>query len=272
MDCTICGNRIKEKPSYHYRKAKTSYGFILFKIVNRKFKVLLIQRRYTISFVAFVIGRYTLYDFNYILQMFGSMTQDEKQLIKTETFKQLWDRIWSHSNIVSQRPCLQKKFQIAKERYSILQESEEMFNLEYLTNVDSKINTPDWSFPKGRKDTTESHLNCAIREVEEETGLKIDKDFIYLDKVFALYEKYIGTDGTLYKGSYYLGIITSSKELKIDPSNEHQRAEVGDIGIFSLSEALMLMRVNPMRKEKIFTKLKEILQTKYPEILQGINF
>lgn len=271
MDCNVCGNRIKSN-YYHRHRAKTSYGFILVKIVNRKLKVLLIQRRYTISFVAFVIGRYTLFDFNYILQMFGSMTRDEKELIKKETFQQLWDRIWSNSKIVSQRPCLKKKYQIAKERYSILQESEDIFNLDNLVQTDSKINTPDWCFPKGRKNTTELHIDCAIREVEEETGLKIDNDFIHLDKIFPLYEKYIGYDGLLYKGSYYLGLITRSGELSIDPDNEHQRTEVGDIGLFTLSEALTLMRSNQKRKEKIFSKLKEILQTKYPEIVQSITF
>lgn len=271
MDCNVCGNRIKSN-YYHRHRAKTSYGFILVKIVDRQLKVLLIQRRYTISFVAFVIGRYTLFDFNYILQMFGSMTRDEKELIKNETFQQLWDRIWSNSHIVSQRPCLKKKYQNAKERYSILQESEDMFNLDNLIQIESKINTPDWSFPKGRKDVSELHIDCAIREVKEETGLEIDKHFVYLDKIFPLYEKYIGTDGLLYKGSYYLGLITTSNDLKIDPNNEHQRAEVGDIGLFTLSEALTLMRSNPKRKEKIFNKLKEILQTKYPEIVQSISF
>jgi 8-oxo-dGTP diphosphatase len=32
----------------------------------------------------------------------------------------------------------------------------------------------DWSFPKGKAKPDESELNCALREVEEETGLSCD--------------------------------------------------------------------------------------------------
>jgi 8-oxo-dGTP pyrophosphatase MutT (NUDIX family) len=29
---------------------------------------------------------------------------------------------------------------------------------------------PEWGFPKGRRNSYESELNCALREYEEETG------------------------------------------------------------------------------------------------------
>lgn len=34
----------------------------------------------------------------------------------------------------------------------------------------------DWSIPKGKVDKGEKRLECAIRELEEETGVKIKKD------------------------------------------------------------------------------------------------
>ena len=263
-NCEVCGNRMKIK-------AKTSYGFILTKIVNSELKVLLIQRKYTISFSAFVLGKYRLYNFNHILEMFYTMTSEEKKIIATESFDQLWNRIWSYSSEVSRRPCLRKKYQASKQRYDILRESEESHNLDYLVHTKSRIDTPDWCFPKGRKDRGkhESPLACAFREVEEETGL-CRNDFEHLKLIRPVDERYIGTDSLLYKCVYYIGLITSPKNICVDINNEHQRSEVGDIGLFTIPEALVRMRANPRRKEKIFNKLQEILKNKYPEIVQGI--
>lgn len=266
-NCELCGNRIKIRT-----KAKTSYGFILIKIVNRKLKVLLIQRKYTISFSAFVLGKYKLYDFNHILEMFYTMTPDEKQIIAKESFEQLWNRIWSYTNEISKRPCLQKKYQISLHRYNILRESEELHNLDYLVKTKSRIDNPDWCFPKGRKDYNnhESSLNCAFREVKEETGLD-SNDFIHLNLIRPVDERYIGTDSLLYKCVYYIGLITTKKNICLDSTNEYQRSEVGDIGLFTISEALTCMRSNPRRKEKIFRTLLDIIENKYPYIIQGVN-
>jgi hypothetical protein len=165
-NCSICGNKIRhQKP-----RAKISYGFILIKIVDRKLKVLLIQRRYTISFTSFILGKYRYDDFNQIHDMFCAMTPNEKEIIAKESFNQLWNRIWSYSSVVSKRPSLQKKFKISEKNYNVLLESEPPNNLDFLVKTESRIQNPDWCFPKGRKDhhKNESSLECALREVEEE--------------------------------------------------------------------------------------------------------
>lgn len=40
-----------------------------------------------------------------------------------------------------------------------------------------------WSIPKGEFDTTENPLDAAIREMEEETGVKVSGEFIELNPV-----------------------------------------------------------------------------------------
>jgi len=45
------------------------------------------------------------------------------------------------------------------------------YNLESLiTNSTTNWETPEWEFPKGRRNYQENDLACALREFEEETG------------------------------------------------------------------------------------------------------
>ena len=49
---------------------------------------------------------------------------------------------------------------------------------------------PEWEFPKGRINSNEKHLECSIREFEEETGIK--KDFInVIENILPFEENFI---------------------------------------------------------------------------------
>lgn len=61
--------------------------------------------------------------------------------------------------------------------------------------------TGKWSFPKGHKKRSETYINCALRETEEETGISL------YDKCHTAYHK-------LSAGEYY--IFEVEKELEID--------------------------------------------------------
>lgn len=273
------GDRLNKNYTDLYNRNKnaiTSYGFILLQrtptIANKdKLNILLIRRRYSIGFTAFVIGRYSINDMRYLNFLFKNMTDKEKVILQKESFHSLWQRIWFAPE---SKNCLIRKFENSYEKFitvknGIHNDNNEFIKLSNLIKNNKSIwKEPDWGLPKGRKDKKETALACAIRELYEETGVTIN-DFTHLDKIYPLYEKFTGTDGLPYKHVYYVGILNPDVQPKLDTNNKCQMAEVGDICVSSLEEILKLMRTNKRRKIKMFEKLKEIIELKYPEILEN---
>jgi hypothetical protein len=256
------------EPELQYKNAITSYGFILLQKKANDFNVLLIRRRYSIGFTAFIIGKYQIDDYKFLNHLFQIMTQEEKHFLLSESFHTLWERIW----FLPESPCLQKKFRIAYEQFELVKQGYvnnlgQMIVLhDLIQNNNSIWSEPDWGLPKGRKDKNENALACAIRELQEETGIDAFQ-FVHLDKIYPLYEKYIGSDGFLYKHVYYVGILNENIIPKIDNNNQYQMAEIGDIKICSFQEAIESMRTNKRYKSKMFEKLIDIIKIKYPEII-----
>jgi len=261
---------------YRNKNAITSYGFILLKLCKEegKVKVLLVRRQYSVSFTTFIIGRYSINDVRYLNSLFRTMTNEEKKLIQTESFHSLWDRIWFRPETKS---CLVRKFEVSYEKYIAIKNGvyndDNMFvKLSNLIKYNRSVwLEPDWGLPKGRKEKKELALTCATRELNEETGLT-KQDFTHLDKIYPLYEKFTGTDNLLYKHVYYVGILKPDVEPQLDKNNRQQMAEIGDIGLFAIEDAMKLMRSNKKRKIKMFEKLKEIIDLKYPKLLDGMTY
>ena len=251
----------------HY-KIKNSYGFILLKIVNRELKILLVQRKFSLSFQEFILGKYKLYDFQRIEKMFKTMTISEKELIKDKSFNELWNSIWSFSDEMNKIEAIQKKKEISNNRYTVLYDSDTFSNLNYLTNTESIFDEPEYTFPKGRKNSGESSFAAAVREVKEETELELGQDYVHLTNIKPLSERYIGNDSHLYRNTYFIGLIISDKN--VFSNNEYQKTEVGKIDLFNVCECLKLMRCNARRKERILSQLIQLLKEKYNEIVQGI--
>lgn len=76
-----------------------------------------------------------------------------------------------------------------------------------------------WSFPKGHMKSNETSLNCALRELEEETSIQLPSD-----RASVGYKK-------LANGGYF--IFEMPEELEILPKNTH---EISDAGWFDLEE------------------------------------
>ena len=144
--------------------------------------------------------------------------------------------------------------------------------LDRLINENRSIfDEPDWTLPKGKRERNESSLDCAKREVCEETALSSDK-YNHLENIYPLYEKYKGTDGLWYKHVYYVSVAHDDATIKLDPNNKQQITEVGKLGWFTIADALSMIRTNNSRKRDMFRRLKDILDTKYPEILKGVKY
>ncbi|MCK9607537.1 MAG: NUDIX hydrolase [Methylomonas sp.] len=150
------------------KECKWSYGIACCR-KNPKtgtIEILTINKRVTYAFHMFVSGAYAAND-DAIRQLFCQMTLAEKLDILSMNFYQMWYRVWLHSARNRQLFALSR----IKFMSTFGSDAEGRQHLERLMR-----NTPNaetiWEIPKGRKSFSgENPINCAIRELYEETGI-----------------------------------------------------------------------------------------------------
>jgi len=205
-----------------------------------KIKFLLIQRKHSFSYVEFIRGKYDEKDLSEISNLLNLMTSDEITKIIDNNFDKLWDDLWKKT---AKHKAYQKEYEISKNKFNYIRINYKIMNL---INFDKLYETPEWGFPKGRREKNETNLNCAMREFKEETGVDSDK-YILLNRLNTVEESVYDTKNTLYKLVYYLGISDKEYELKI--SNEYQQYEIGDMKWLTFEQ--VLPKIRDYYKEKI---------------------
>ena len=98
--CNNCG-----KKGHLYNQCKipiTSTGIVAFRIYKNEIQFLMIRRKETLGFIDFMRGKYNLQNKEYIKNMIMQMTDNEKELLKTKNFPELWEKIWGNCNISNQ--------------------------------------------------------------------------------------------------------------------------------------------------------------------------
>jgi len=205
-----------------------------------KIKFLLIQRKHSFSYVEFIRGKYNENNIEEIKNLLNLMNKEEIDKILNNDLNFLWTDLW---NKTSKHKNYQKEFEISQEKFINLKNK---YNLVDLINLDKLYDTPEWGFPKGRRDKNEKNIECAIREFEEETGITPNK-FVILNRLNTVEECVIGTYQTLYKLIYYLALANEENELTLN--NEHQKYEIGDMKWLTFEE--IIPKIRPYFKEKI---------------------
>ena len=261
----FCNNCGKNGHIFHQcKKPIISLGVILFRKNNNKNEFLMICRKDTLGYIDFLRGKYPLYNKTYIMNLINEMTNKEKEKLLTKPFETLWNELWG------ERVGLQYKNEekSSKDKFNILlsgnlHNKNLDYNLKTLINESkSSWNTPEWGFPKGRRNQSENDINAAKREFQEETGLSFDNINI-IHNLLPFEEIFMGSNLKSYIHKYYLANIDKKYDINI---NNFQKSEVSDIKWVSYNDVLKIIRPYNYEKIKLVKNINNVLQ-KYSLIL-----
>lgn len=179
---------------YPVEKLITSYGIILYTIENNQLQYLICQRRDSIEYTDFIKGKYTQNSLkNYIMLM----TPNERERLQNYTFDQLWHDLWVNHSISLYRDIYPKAKQRFEQNYDKI--------MELLATTDSVMKEPIWGFPKGKKNSHETEIQCAVREFKEESKCWID--YKHIINIPPAVEIFKGSNGKMYSTFYYIAYM-----------------------------------------------------------------
>jgi len=132
------------------------------------------------------------------------MSEDERYRIQNYTFQELWDDLW----VLHDCRIYKDGYIKAKKKFDSVKNSIPAI----LNTTTSCIKEPPWGFPKGKKNGyNEDPLDCAIREFEEETNIKILSDMKVIQDI-PFTENFKGSNGKAYATHYYLAELPDQRE------------------------------------------------------------
>jgi ADP-ribose pyrophosphatase YjhB (NUDIX family) len=253
-----CNNCDKSGHSFHNcRKPFISSGIIAFRQRNDKTnEYLIICRRHTFGYIDFMRGRFAINNKTQLIDIIYEMTEDEKKSIMENNFDKSWLDLWgSTSNSYYKNERI-----FAREKYNMLMRGvtikADYYNTKSLI-LESKTNwkTPEWGFPKGRKNLNETQRECALREWSEETGIPSNKISL-LDNVIPYNEYVIGSNYQSYRDNYYIGKF-QGEDIDLD---HYQKKEISGAKWATLDEIKDHIRPYHIERLKIIEKVNTILE------------
>jgi 8-oxo-dGTP pyrophosphatase MutT (NUDIX family) len=231
---------------------------------------LLIQRRDSLGFVEMMRGKYSVTDYNYILTQLKGMTVVERERVLTLPFTQLWNELWgvdhSHSQYRQEKETSRVKLEQLREQGLVNGEGVKQSLREVFATLGPGWDTPEWGFPKGRRDPYESERACALREMWEETGLE-EKNVKVVENLEPIQESFFGSNHIHYCHKYRIVYVQESIVVSFENANEHMRREIGNLGWFTLEDALQKIRPENIEKKEVLLRAAMLLRNFCPLVL-----
>jgi len=216
----------------------------ILKMVEKNLTFLLVSRNHSLGYIEFIRGRYDISDSHTIEHLFIQMTETEIFNIFTMSFDDLWCELWKKN---AKKNIYNKEYSDAISKYSFikLHYTRDSFKPQYPVS--------EWGFPKGRKNNSESNMQCASRECCEETSLN-NKELNMLTGVSPLIECMTGTNNVCYKHVYYLSVVDHMRPLNIN-NDAYHFIEIDTVGWFKKSLVNNLLRPYHTEKLNIINKI-----------------
>jgi len=277
--CTNCGEF-----GHHFRNCSKpiySYGIIAFKHNNPSWNqseeifkgsnsgfsfddlsVLMIQRRDSIGYIELLRAKYKTNDIDYIKEQISGTTEKEREMLLTKTFDELWSDLWGKSTFETKQ--YKQEYDQAKYKFEQLKDGLDIDGVKYklselIDKIPLKWDTPEWGFPKGRRNILEKDLECAKREFMEETGL-LENQFTIFKNIEPIHESFYGNNTIHYCHVYFLAWIHSNVKVIYNKDNEIMTKEIGDISWFSFNDAITHIRSTNVDKREILKRAISILE------------
>jgi 8-oxo-dGTP pyrophosphatase MutT (NUDIX family) len=228
-------------------------------------KYLMVQRKYSFSYVEIIRGKYDLDNIDYINNMIQYMTMGERERILKLPFQKLWCELWYVTNNEINR---EKEMNVSNEKFNLLRNGITIrrndINITYsleklIKNAKYKYDLPEWGFPKGRRNLKEKNIDCAHREFKEETSLK-SEDYQIIN-LSPIEELFMGMNNIKYKNIYYISQACKKIELKVDEHNELQKIEISNIQWYTLNQCLDILREYDIEKRNSIINNHNLLKS-----------
>jgi ADP-ribose pyrophosphatase YjhB (NUDIX family) len=232
-------NKFIEIEDYNYKNKNYIKKINKYK---KDIKFLLIQRKHSLSYIEFLRGRYDEKNQINIEKLFSLMSINEIKNIKDTEFQILWDNLWLKT---ARNKNYLKEMNVSKKKFNYIK------NNNLLNNISSQYITPEWGFPKGRRNKYEKNIDCSKREFIEETNFT---NFTLLDRINKVEETFVGSNNIDYKHIYYIaGAETTDLELLND------NYEIGNIGWFTIDEVINILRPYDITKINLINQINFFL-------------
>ena len=258
----VCNNCGKQGHMFNQCKLPiTSYGIIAFKCGTEGVEYLMIRRKDSFGYIDFIRGKYSLHNLNQLLIIINEMSVDEKQRILNKPFELLWSEMWGESNTgnnqyKNEENASKKKFELLREGILIDDKIVTLKDIIEMSNTSWR--ETEWEFPKGRRNQKEKDLECALREFEEETGIKTSEITI-IENILPFEEIFIGSNHKSYKHKYFLAYMNNFLEDNNKLSN-FQATEVSKLEWKTIEKCLETIRPYNLEKKELIININKVLQ------------
>ena len=255
-----------EKYGHHHYQCKIpilSVGIIAFtKNSEGEIKYLMIRRRHTLGFVDFIRGKYSIYNKEYILNLFFQMTKKEKEFLLTKEFSELWNYLWNKENANQYHlEQLNSKDKFSALKCGITNLQDNTYTLESLineSNENSNWEEPEWGFPKGRKNYNEKDLDGALREFTEETGYS-SKQLKIVENIVPFEEIFMGSNYKSYKHRYFM-MMMQNNNITNETIENSNNIEVSKIEWKTFEQCIESIRPYNLEKIRMITNIHKCFQ------------